>query len=87
MDFKVSEVYPNPFNPSAQLKFALQKNAPVNIAVYNMSGQLVEQLIDEHKSAGSYELKWNASEIGSGIYFFQVRAGDAIQTRKAILVR
>lgn len=86
-DFSVSEAYPNPFNPGTRIQFSISQNSHINIAVYNMAGQLVEQLADEEKSAGSYEVHWNASAFASGVYFIQVAAENFIQTRKAILVK
>ena len=86
-NFEVSEVYPNPFNPSAHVRFHLNKAARVQVSVYNAAGQLVTQLLNARKAAGTYELNWNAANFGSGVYFIKVQANGLTQMRKALLVK
>ena len=86
-DFEVSEVYPNPFNPSAHVRFHLNKSAPVQVNIYNAAGQMVTQLLNARKAAGNYELSWNAANFSSGVYFIKVQANGITQMRKALLVK
>ncbi len=86
-DFKVSQVYPNPFNPTAHIQFSLNKAVHVRVTVYNAAGQAIAHIMDAQKPAGTYEMNWNAASYGSGLYFIQVKANGLVQTRKALLVK
>jgi len=86
-DFSLSEAYPNPFNPSTNINFTIPQNGLVNISVYNAVGQNIENLLNENKTAGSYKLLWNASNVGSGLYFIKVRFQGSVYTRKCVLVK
>lgn len=66
----ISQNYPNPFNPSTTIKFSIIHEGNVSITVFNPVGQEIEKLIAEHKTAGSYEVIWNAEQYASGIYFY-----------------
>jgi hypothetical protein len=79
--------YPNPFNPSTTIKFALPKSTHVLIEVYNVLGQKIVSLIDNHEIAGYHQIKFQAENLSSGIYFFSIYAGDFKQVRKMILLR
>lgn len=85
--FQVSEVYPNPFNPTAHIKFSLEKTGRVRVDVFNSAGQLVDRLFDAVQNSGSYELNWDASAYGSGLYFIRMSANGRNVTRKALLVK
>ncbi len=86
-EFKLEQNYPNPFNPSTVISYQLPISSKVTLQVYDILGREVATLIDEEKSAGSYEIDFNASHLASGIYYYQLRAGDFVQTRKMILVK
>lgn len=79
--------YPNPFNPETIITYNLSKNVDVNLSVYNISGQLVTTLINQKQAAGEHTLKWNAKNLSSGIYIYQLRSGTLTQSRKMILLR
>ncbi len=79
--------YPNPFNPATIIVYSLPQTAFVTLKVYNVLGREVATLVDENKSAGSYEVKFDASELPSGFYFYQLRAGEYIQTKKMVLLK
>ncbi len=72
--FGLSQNYPNPFNPSTVIKYGLPGTSNVNIKIYNLMGQEVECLVNERQSAGYHEVKWNASDKSSGIYFYSIEA-------------
>ena len=86
-NFEVSEVYPNPFNPSTTLEFTLPEATPVQIAVYNISGQKVQQLANRNFAGGSHRVHWEASGMASGLYFIRMSTPERIVTRKALLVK
>lgn len=85
-DFKLFQNYPNPFNPTTTISFQLPEQSEVTIKVFNLLGREVATLLDEIKPAGLHKIEFNASELTSGIYFYQLRAGDYIETRKFILL-
>ena len=85
--FELSQNYPNPFNPSTVIKYQVAQNTFVNINVYDVLGNQIANLVREEKAAGSYELKFNAINIPSGIYFYTIQAGNFAQTRKMILIK
>ncbi len=86
-NFNVSQAYPNPFNPVTHIRFSLNKTAQVQVNVYNTAGQLVGRLMNAKKSAGNYEVSWDAADFGSGVYFIKVTANGHSQVRKALLVK
>ena len=86
-DFKLSQNYPNPFNPTTKFEFAVPKSADVRISVFDVTGREVAVLMNERLEAGKHAIDWNASEFSSGAYFYRMRAGDFVETRKMMLVR
>ncbi len=79
--------FPNPFNPSTSIRFDLPQKAHVLLAVYNLLGQRVVTLLQGEKEAGHHELKFDASRLSSGVYFYRIQAGDFGQTRKFVILR
>lgn len=79
--------YPNPFNPVTTIKYSLPRVGRVKITLYNILGREVACLVNEEKPAGTYEINWNANNVPSGIYFYQLQAGDFVQTKKMILMK
>ena len=75
-EYALSQNYPNPFNPVTTIKYQLPKDVKVSLTIYNLNGQLVETLISEHQEAGYYTVQWDASNVGSGVYFYRINAGD-----------
>lgn len=59
----------------------------VNVSIYNISGQLIETLVNEQENTGYHSIEWNASGFGSGLYFYQIQAGDYNQTKKMVLLK
>jgi hypothetical protein len=87
VEFSLSQNYPNPFNPSTTIRFALPKSGHVELKIYNTLGQEVATLVNEEKVAGTYSMQWNASRVASGVYFYQLKAGEFSQTRKLLLLK
>ena len=85
--YYLSQNYPNPFNPSTNIRFQIPKLSFVNLKVYDVLGREVESLINEEKSAGSYEVEFNSNNLTSGIYFYKIQAGEFSQTKKMILLK
>lgn len=85
--FTLEQNYPNPFNPNTKIKFSVPQYSFVKIAVYNASGKMVEILVSENLSSGTYETDFDAANYASGIYFYKLETGNYNQTRKMILVK
>lgn len=86
-EYAFAENYPNPFNPATTFRFALPERAHVELAVYNLNGQLVTRLVDESRPAGVHELLWEARGLPSGTYFVRLSAGAFTKTRKVTLLK
>ena len=85
---KLHGAYPNPFNPSTTIKYDLNVDANVELAIYDVRGRLVETLVDDHQSANSdYKVIWNADMHSSGVYFVRLTAGSEVKTNKIMLVK
>jgi flagellar hook assembly protein FlgD len=90
--FSLSQNYPNPFNPETVIKYALPEDCPVELTVYNILGQKVKTLVDEHQSAGYRMVHWNGrddegNEIASGLYFYKIETPEYSDTKKMVLLR
>jgi hypothetical protein len=85
--FYLDQNYPNPFNPSTVIKFGLPKDEYVTIEIYNNLGQLVSVVVNENKSAGYYEIRLDGMNYSSGIYFYRIKAGNFIDTKKMLLIK
>ena len=85
--FTLEQNYPNPFNPSTIISFKLPEQTNVELKVYDVLGNEVATLVNESKPAGNYEAEWNASNLPSGVYIYQLRAGTYTQMKKMILLK
>lgn len=79
--------YPNPFNPTTNIEFRIADFGFVSLKVYDILGNEIVTLVNEEKPAGEYEVEFSAAELPSGIYFYQLKAGDYVQTKKMVLLR
>lgn len=79
--------YPNPFNPSTQFQFELSVAAAVELEVYTVTGRRISTLVNDVLPAGTHRVMFDASELASGVYLYQIRAGDFIQTHKMTLLK
>ena len=85
-EFALNQNYPNPFNPSTNVTFALPTAAEVNLTIYNVAGQVVDQMGGNYE-AGVHEIVWNAGNNATGIYFYKLTAGDFSETKKMVLLK
>lgn len=85
--FKVDQNFPNPFNPETVIRFSMPEAGLVTVKVYNMLGQEVATLLNDTKTAGTYDVQFNGSRLTSGIYFYTVSAGKFSVTKKMTLVK
>ena len=87
-EYNLDQNYPNPFNPSTRIAFSIPNNANVTLKVYDILGTEIAELIsNEQKSAGRYEVNFDASKFASGTYIYKLQAGDFIETKKMILIK
>ncbi len=84
---RLSNAYPNPFNPSTTLDYDVSVDGNVLITVYDISGQVIEVLVDDYKYAGEYSFTWNAQNHPSGIYFIGMETNGSYFTKKLMLVK
>jgi flagellar hook assembly protein FlgD len=91
-NFELSLNFPNPFNPATTIRYALPQAEIVTLQVYNLLGEVVATLVDhEPKEAGYHLAIWNGrntagSAVANGVYFYRLRAGNFLQTRKMVVV-
>ena len=85
---------PNPFNPKTEIRFRLDAvgSAPTALKVYDTTGRLVRNLVDDSLSAGEYRVFWDGADehgqpVSSGVYFYRLTSGDEVETRKMILLK
>ncbi|MEJ2613323.1 MAG: T9SS type A sorting domain-containing protein [Ignavibacteriaceae bacterium] len=86
-DFQLYQNYPNPFNPSTNIKFELKENSHVTLSVYNIIGQKVAELINSDLSAGIHTAMFNAANLSSGVYFYELKAGSHSSVKKMELLK
>jgi len=85
--FSLSQNYPNPFNPTTTIKFSIPSDNQVSLKVYNVLGKEVASLLNDYISAGFYTADFNASNLSSGIYFYQIKAGSFTATKKMTMIK
>ena len=89
--FILYQNYPNPFNPTTNIRFRISDRGFISLKVYDILGKEVTTLINEELSAGDYEVELNASsgirDLVSGIYFYQLRAGSFVETKKMMYLK
>lgn len=87
--FELKQNYPNPFNPGTVISFTIPNTSEVRLSVFDLSGKLVANILNEKRSSGTYEVSFNADDYGlsSGAYFYTLSAGEFKETRKMLLVK
>lgn len=85
--YSLAQNYPNPFNPVTKIKYSLPYLTQVTLKIYDMLGREVTTLVNEEKPAGYFEVEFNGSGLTSGIYFYQLKAGNFAETKKLVLLK
>jgi hypothetical protein len=90
--FELLQNYPNPFNPETVIKYQIRREGPVELAVYNLSGEKVRVLVNGVRPAGNYEARWNGTDesgnrVSSGMYIYRLKSGNFTHGRKMILLQ
>lgn len=86
-NYQLSQNFPNPFNPTTDIKFEIPNNEFVTLKVYDKLGREVQTLVNEFKQAGSYKVSFNATSLSSGIYFYKIQSGSFSETKKMMLIK
>jgi hypothetical protein len=86
-EVSLSNAYPNPFNPVTMLTYDIPSDMNVSMGIYDVRGRLVEELINDMREQGRYEITWNADQHSSGVYMIKMTAGTAVKVQKIMLVK
>ena len=86
-DFALAQNYPNPFNPTTTIRYALPSRSHVTLTVFNTLGQQVATMVNETQGAGYHEVKFDGSGLASGVYFYRLKAGEYVATKRLLVVR
>ena len=91
IEFRLYQNYPNPFNPITTIRYIVETqnfaSQHVDLSIYNTLGQKIATLVNTKQPAGSYQIKWNASGLSSGVYLYRLQTGEHVQTRKMIFLK
>lgn len=87
MNYALGQNYPNPFNPTTKISYSIPQAGFVQINIYDVVGNLVETLVSESKEAGYYSIEFDGLELSSGIYYYQLKSGSFIETKKLVLMK
>ena len=86
-EFALYQNYPNPFNPSTKINFDVPASAFVNVSIYNSIGEKVATVVNEQMEAGSYSVRFDATNLASGIYIYRLTANNQVFTNKMMLIK
>jgi photosystem II stability/assembly factor-like uncharacterized protein len=86
-EFQLLQNYPNPFNPTTKISYSLSRAGSVQLLIFNVLGQRVATLIDQVQENGEHTITWDASRLGSGTYFIQLRSSGGSRVRRALMIR
>ena len=87
VSYELSQNFPNPFNPTTTINYSIPFAGKVNIKVFDLLGREIAELVNEEKEAGNYSVSFNGKDISSGVYFYNITAGNYTVTKKMILMR
>jgi aminopeptidase N len=85
--YNMYQNYPNPFNPTTNIKFDVAKKSLVKINVYDVTGRVISELVNQELTPGKYEVNWNGAGQASGVYFYKIETGEFVKTMRMILVK
>ena len=92
LHYSLSQNFPNPFNPTTQINYAIPEEAHVSLKIYNLQGNLIKTFIDREQEAAYYNLIWdgtndNGDKVNSGVYIYRIIAGDYTATRRMVMLK
>jgi hypothetical protein len=87
VNFELHAPYPNPFNPVTNIKFSLNRNAHVQIDILDITGRLVDNLVDNEYDAGQHTIPWITYSVPSGVYFVRLSSFNVTETKKLLLLK
>ncbi len=87
LKYNLYQNYPNPFNPRTTISYSIPRISFITLKIYDVLGREIETIVNEQKPAGNYKVNFNAGGLASGVYFYQLRAGDFVSTKKLILLK
>ncbi len=85
--FELQPNYPNPFNPSTSIEYSIADQEHVTLRIYSTEGRHIQTLVDEQQAAGAYEIEFDASRLSTGVYIYQLEAGDFMQSRQMLFLK
>jgi hypothetical protein len=86
-EFKLFDPYPNPFNPVTNIKFSLNRNAHIQIDIIDITGRLIDNLVDNEYEAGQHTIPWVTYPVPSGVYFVRLSFYNITETKKLLLLK
>lgn len=86
-EFRVYQNYPNPFNPSTMIRFDIPNASNVKIKIYDIAGKELEELVNTKLLPGTYEFRWSALNLASGIYFYKIQTNNKSEVRRMMLLK
>lgn len=86
-DYTLAQNFPNPFNPTTNIRFALPKSGNVKLTVYDAVGREVQTIVNNHLSAGTHTVEFKANNFASGVYLYKIEAGDFVKVNKMLLIK
>jgi hypothetical protein len=85
--FSLKQNYPNPFNPATSIEFTLQRAGNVSLKVFDILGNEITTLVNGYTEAGPHTVKFNASDLASGVYFYKLMSGSSSEVKKMVLMK
>jgi len=88
IEYEIAQNYPNPFNPNTVIEFSLTENVNnVRLSIYNALGEKVAELVNTELAAGKYSFQWNAQNVATGMYIYELRTDKFVSVKKMILIK
>jgi hypothetical protein len=87
VDYSLAQNYPNPFNPTTNISYSLKATGNVRLSVFDLLGREVATVVNGVQSVGEHQVSFNAANLGSGIYFYRLQAGNTVMTKKMMLLK
>jgi hypothetical protein len=87
LNYNLYQNYPNPFNPTTTLQYSVPIDAKVNLQVYDITGKMVAEVVNEQQVVGVYSIRFDGSNLSSGIYYYQLTVGNVVETKKMMLLK